>query len=122
MLQLLAHRRMRNGLREDSVLLLHLVDLGLRPGQPYDRRVEQFRILADFLGTVVCGIDGDEDDPYRLIVRGLPPQFDEARQRRRADVPAARESEINCVGLPGERFAGKRFAVAADQRERSAKA
>ena len=70
MLHLLAHRRVGHGLGENAILLLDLVDLRLAAGQADDRRAEQFGILADFLRSVVGGIDGDEDDAHRMVVGG----------------------------------------------------
>src|SRR4029079_26824 len=61
-----------------------------------------------------------EDDVERLLVGCLFPQLDQPRQGCRANVAAARETEIDGVGLALQRLAGKSLAVGADQRERSA--
>src|SRR6476661_3597883 len=122
MLHLLACHRVRRGLREDTVLLLHLIDLRLRSDQPDDRRVEQTRVLANLLWPVMRGVDGHEDDVERPVATGLLAKLHKARKRRRADIAAAGEAEVDREGLGGELGAREQLSVRSDEGERSPEA
>ena len=106
-----SRRRAARPSAKDAELLLDLLDLRRRSGQPDDRRVEQAQIGFNLGRRVALRIDADEHDRQRIVALAkLPPQPGQPRQGRRADVRAMGEAEEDRRRLAVELGAGEWLA------------